>query len=307
VPQVPEKEAFFLERRGGGAAEAAMSIRVDGAGSSVVTLTLDRPERGNALTPRMMREMAQTLAGLAAEGGVRALILRGSGGRVFCSGYDLAELPGAAAGPASGGAGAAAAAGGASATGAATAGNWAERFPELTAMVRSLCDFPAPTLACVNGHAIGGGALLASLCDLRWAQEGARFQVPAVRLGVLYPLEGIRRMVALLGAARASRIFLLAEELSADEGARCGLWQELAPAEALEAKVRRAADALAAAAPLSVAGLRALLREVAEGASDATKVEALHADWTARCMESEDLKEAVAAMREKRPPRFQGR
>ncbi len=229
----------------------------------------------------MMLAFADGLA-RAAEAGVRVAIVAGGEGKAFCGGYDLTSLP-----PPD-----------------PEVDDWNSRFPELTAMLSAIERFPAPIVAAVNGAAIGGGALVAAAADLRVGQPGARFRVPAVRLGVMYPLPGIRRIVALVGLDRAARILLRGEDVSAETAAAWGLYSEVA--DDAVARAEAVAEELAQRAPLPVAGIRSILRADALGLSDEA-VRGLHTEWTRRCLGSADLAEGLAAAFERRPPKFEGR
>ncbi len=249
------------------------------------TITISNRGRGNALSTSMMLDLAGALDEASAAR-VRVAILKGGGGKAFCSGYDLSELPsGQAAEDAP--------------------DSWDDRFPELSAMLRAFEAFGAPLIAQMNGHAIGGGALVTAACDFRLAQEGARFHVPATRLGVLYPLEGLRRLVALVGLAQASEILILGDPIPAERGLAMGLFSEVASSEELEARADALATRIEQRAPLTVAGLRAILRAEALEKGDAA-IRALHHDWTTRCLGSADLAEGLRASAERRSPVFRG-
>lgn len=214
--------------------------------------------------------------------GFGALIIRGAGERAFCAGYDFASL----------------------------AEQTSERpdrvIPELMDVLAAFEQFPFPIIAALNGHAVGGGALLASLCDLRYAREGARFRIPTSRIGIVYPLAGIRRLVALVGLGRAMEVLLIADDVSSDQGVAWGLYQGVVPADELDSRVHRVARALADRAPLSIQGNTQTLRALRSGAGEET-IASLHGHWLARCVASSDLAEGLAAAAERRPPRFQGR
>lgn len=230
----------------------------------------------------MMVEFADGLA-TAAAAGVRAAVIVGGPGKAFCSGYDLSALP----------------------SPDPTVDDWDSRFPELATLLEAFDTFPAPIIAAVNGHAIGGGALIAAAADFRIAQRFSFFRIPAVRLGVLYPLPGIRRLVALVGVDRAAQILLLGDDIDADLAWQWGLYTEVVD----EGEVLRRAEAMAGhvatRAPLTVAGLRALIRADAAHLRDEA-VRALHQAWAKRCLGSADLAEGMAAAAQKRPPRFEG-
>jgi enoyl-CoA hydratase/carnithine racemase len=236
----------------------------------------------------MMVDLAAALRDSAQSDQLRVVILSGSGERAFCTGYDLQELRSAA--PDSD----------------APPDDWATNFPELTELLRAIEDCPVPMIASLGGHAIGGGALLATFCDFRVARAGVRFAVPASRLGVIYPLEGIRRLVALVGSARASSILLRAAPVDTTEGRSCGLYEEVVAAEDLDLSVDKLASDLAARAPLAVRGMRGILRGLATGLPGEDLVE-LHHQWTVRCLSSADLSEGLSAAIARREPHFEGR
>ncbi len=231
----------------------------------------------------MMVAFADGLAAASAAG-VRAAIVTGGPGKAFCSGYDLTALPNPD----------------------PTVDDWDSRFPELTAMLESLETFPAPIIAAINGHAIGGGALVVAGADFRVAQHGSFLRIPAVRLGVLYPLPGIRRLVSLVGVDRATQILLLGDDVDASVAVQWGLYTEVADADSVLRRAEEIAAHVASRAPLTVAGLRALIRADAAHAPD-DAVRALHRAWAQRCLGSADLGEGMAAAMQKRPPRFEGR
>lgn len=262
-------------------------VRLDRDGP-VAVLTLDNPTRGNALTPVMMARAAELVSGLGAEltvergVGFGALVIRGAGERAFCAGYDFASLA------------------------RETAERPQQVIPELMQVLSAFERFPFPIIAALNGHAIGGGALLASLCDLRYAREGARFRIPTSRIGIVYPLAGIRRLVSLVGIGRAMEILLVADDVSAQQGLAWGLYQGVCTTGLLDERVHRVAHALAERAPLSIQGNLQTLRALRSSASE-EDVQALHTRWLGRCVESADLAEGLAAAAERRTPRFEGR
>lgn len=236
-----------------------------------------------------MADLGVALRNAAKDERLRVVVLSGAGKRAFCTGYDLEELRSAA--PDSG---------------SSPPEDWAANFPELTELLRAIEDCPVPLIASLGGHAIGGGALLASFCDFRIARTSVRFQVPASRLGVLYPLEGIRRLVALVGSGRAASILLRAAPIDTTEGRHCGLYEEVVAAEDLDLTVDKLASDLAGRAPLAVRGMRRILRGLAMGQSAAELAE-LHQLWTTRCLSSADLSEGLSAAIARREPRFEGR
>lgn len=263
------------------------SVRLERDGP-VAVLLLDNTSRGNALTPAMMARAAELVVGLGDElreggaGTFGALIIRGVGDRAFCAGYDLAALA------------------------RETAERPQEVIPELMDVLVAFERFPFPIIAALNGAAIGGGALLASLCDLRYARRGARFCIPTSRIGIVYPLVGIRRLAAVVGLGRAMEILLVADDVTTERGLAWGLYQDVVAAELLDERVRGVALALAERAPFSLQGNVQTLRALRSGVPD-DEVAALHGRWLARCVASADLAEGLAAASQRRSPRFEGR
>jgi len=204
---------------------------------------------------------------------VRVLVLTGSGGATFCSGASLTQIE----------------------SGEMT-GLVFEQLADALASVR------VPSICALNGSVFGGGVELALCCDFRIGVEGSRMAVPAARLGICYPLGGIRRYVAALGQGVASRLLLAAEELDDREMLATGFLHRLVPLGELEAATRDLAGRLASHAPLAVQAMKRLVRDVATGAVD----EAAAGELIEGCARSEDFREGVRARREGRPPTFRG-
>ncbi|MCK6526725.1 enoyl-CoA hydratase-related protein [Myxococcota bacterium] len=271
-----------------GKAEGRIGVEERGG---VAVLTLDRPARRNALTPSMLAALVAAVEG-AGRAGARVLVLRGAGRAAFCAGLDHGEL------------GLAVRSGEGEGTGAG--GVVADPTGPLAAALRALDEFHGPTLALLNGHVVGGGGLLALACDLRYAHPGVEFTVPASRLGLVYPLEGIRKLVALVGPGRALEVLYTAEPLGAEEAARSGLYNRLFPEDSLGDEVMALAGRIASRAPLALAGTRRVVsRLLALGRDPAVEAEA---DGLFRAsLLSADAGEGIRALIERRDPRFEGR
>ena len=254
-------------------------LDLDGA---VGRVTLDHPDKGNSLTEEMMLSLAEGVPTLA-DGGARVLVIRGHG-KVFCGGYDLSRMPTAGRGRP-----------------AYTAGG----HPLMRAL-DAVEAFPGPTVAALAGHAIGGGCLLASVCDLRYATEGVKWSIPAAKLGVVYPERGVRRLVALVGLGRALELLLVAEPLPADRALAWGLFNGVDPPDSYDARLEERLDDLARRAPLAVEGVHEAVRQAVLPALDGQVRAALDA-MVQRALDSEDVGEGLAALAERRPPEFQGR
>lgn len=249
------------------------AIRLERRGR-VARITLDRPERHNALRAIDVKAMKAALDEAAADSGLRALVVTGAGDETFCAGASLSEM---ADGRMSGAV-----------------------FDTLT---DRLASHPLPTVARINGGVYGGGVELGLCCDFRVGVQGGRLTVPAARLGICYPPGGLRRYVTRLGLGLASRILLAAEELDADEMLRTGYLTHLVDREELDRRVDRLTERLVGLAPLAVRNMKRILLATASGESDMDEL----ADLVEACAASEDLREGLRAVREGRDPDFAGR
>ncbi len=239
--------------------------------------TIDRPEKRNALSADLCRQMHTVLE---ENPGLRAVVVTGAGDKAFCAGADLVVR-----------------------TEDSSGGSGDSFNPPFEAMLDALVAYPAPVIAAVNGHAIGAGMQLAVACDLRVAAPNATFGIPAAKLGVFLSPENVARLAALVGLGPARDLLLTARSLDVDEAQAVGLVQ------------RRADDALAAAlelaeevvtlAPMTVQGSKHALNLVAGDLEPATRA-AMRA-LQEQAFRSDDLREGLAAFAEKRTPRFEGR
>lgn len=240
----------------------------------VGTLLLNNPEKHNALGMVQFEGIHAALEEARGLDDLRVLVLTGSGGKTFCAGAALNELS-------SGGI----------------------RDDAFQAMTTAISDFPLPTVCSVNGNVFGGGAELALSCDFRIGVTGTRMRVPAASIGLCYPLPGIQKFVARLGPHVAKRVLVASEEMDAPELLRIGFLDKLVEPAQLDAEVQGYAQHIANLAPLAVRAMKRLLQQAAAVPID----EALAAELTEQCLESEDLQEGFAAKREKREPAFLGR
>ena len=263
------------------AALAGGKLRLDEPAPHVARLTIDNPDKRNALDHEILDALAAVLGDLEA----RCLLLTATG-RVFSAGYDIGALPKA---------------------GFAEAAEAIVAHP-FTAAIEALDAYPYPVLAALNGHAIGGGLELALSCDLRVCSAEARLGMPPARLGLIYSHTGLRKFIDALGAPRTRELFFTARNVGAREALAWGLVGEVvAEADVAGRGVELAAE-IAANAPLSLVGNKRVISALlaAEGALDPAQEAELVALRDA-CFGSEDFREGVRAFAEKRAPRWQGR
>ncbi|MBI4590444.1 MAG: enoyl-CoA hydratase/isomerase family protein [Candidatus Rokubacteria bacterium] len=250
--------------------------RADG----VVTLTLNRPERRNALSTALGHELLAALRGLALDDAARVLVLTGAG-KAFCAGGDFADIQAANADPLKAEEG---------------VGVFLEVF-------RALREIPFPSIARTNGDAVGGGCCLALGCDLKIAGLGARLALPFVNIGLAGADLGASYMLPrLVGLTRATEMLLLGQTVTAAEAAALGMIHRAVEPEALDREIGELAQRLARGPRLA---LRLTKQALAAGL-DRGLEEALAFERYAQTLaiQSPDVLEGVRAFIEKRPPRF---
>jgi len=246
------------------------------------TLTVDRPEKLNALNAEVLASLSRAIAGCETDTALRCVILTGAGEKAFVAGADIAELA------------------------RLTPLQGREHSLRGQALFDRVAGLPVPTIAAINGYAYGGGLELAMACTLRVASQTARMGLPETSLGVLPGYGGTQRLARLVGRARAFELVLTAEKgLTAAEAERIGLVNRVVPAgRALEA-ARELAGRIAANGPVACryaleAIRRGLEMPLAEG-------ELLEATLFGLCAATEDMKEGMTAFLEKRTAKFSGR
>ncbi len=249
---------------------------------SIALVTLDRQERMNALSRALVARFGEIGREIAADPEVRLVIVTGAGDKAFCAGADLKER---------------------------TAMSQDEVRALLLAYETELGwleSAAVPTLAAINGAALGGGLELALLCDFRIAAQHAVVGLPETSLGVIPGAGGTQRLAKLLGEARAKELILRAARLTAPEALILGLVNQVMPrGENFLHEVMAWADPILNGAPLAIrAALRAIrgaaTRDIREGLS-------LEREAYEQCLQSEDRLEALAAFNEKRKPVYRGR
>ncbi|MGH7500642.1 MAG: enoyl-CoA hydratase/isomerase family protein [Longimicrobiales bacterium] len=246
----------------------------------IATITINRPDKRNALNATVRREAVDALDVLRSDGATRVVILTGAGDRAFIAGADISE------------------------------------FAERTAMEqraamsgRRLFDeiaaFPKPTIAMINGFALGGGCEVALACDLRIATRSAKLGQPEIRLGLLPGGGGTQRLPRLIGPGRAARLILTGELIDAAEAERIGLVDWVADDGTLLDRTMTIARTIAGFSPIALELAKTAIRAAMEAPLSAGL--AHERDLFVAAFASEDRVEGVRAFLEKREPRFTGR
>ncbi|MFA1546959.1 enoyl-CoA hydratase/isomerase family protein [Actinomadura chokoriensis] len=256
----------------------------------VGTVTLARPGKRNAQNPQMWRELVDLGQELLADETLRCLVVTGEGPS-FSAGIDLQEGMGE------------------------LIGDWADRPPErdrflaLGMTVASTFEWiprlRCPSIAAVRGHAYGAGFQLALACDFRVFAEGARVALTETRFGLLPDMGATFRLAPLVGEARARELILLGEVVDHDEALRIGLANQVVAEDELDVAAQRLAMRLVAQPPLAVSGARRAMDAARRHDGEASLRAAV--EEQARCIVSEDFKEARQAIAEGRPPEWRGR
>jgi enoyl-CoA hydratase len=254
--------------------------RTDGRVGYIV---FNNPERHNAMSLDMWAASSRILEQYASDENVRVVVLQGAGGKAFVSGADISKFESERAN--------------------------AEAQVRYDAISKEgyegLYNFSKPTIAKITGYCIGGGMNLAACCDMRFCNDGARFGVPAAKLGLGYGFLRIERLSRIVGLPRAMEFLFTAKQYSSKEAYEMGLVQGVAADAELDALVAGVTTTISQNAPLTIALAKASAREIAkpESEQDHAKLEKM----AKACFDSEDYQEGRRAFMEKRKPVFKGK
>ena len=247
----------------------------------VALVTLDRPDALNALNRALLTELRDRLAEVAEDAEVRAVVLTGAGDRAFAAGADIKEME-----PMS----------------VDEARAWGALGHECGRLLETM---PKPTIAAVNGFALGGGCELALACDVRYASANARLGQPEANIGIIPGWGGTQRLARAVGIGMAKELIYSGRMVDAEEALRIGLVNAVFPPEEVLERALELAGSLAAKSPLVLAAAKELANRSLQGDLDAALDD--EAERFAQLFGSEDQKEGMRAFVEKREPRFTGR
>jgi enoyl-CoA hydratase len=246
----------------------------------VGVITINRPDKLNALNIKTRAEGAAALDELREDEGVRVVVITGAGEKAFVAGADIAEFQGRTA---------------------------VTQRDVMTArsLFTAVDTFPKPVIAMINGYCLGGGCELALSCDLRIASDAARFGQPEIKLGIIPGGGGTQRLTRLVGEGKAMELILTGDMIDAQTAFSLGLVNTVVPAADLEAKTMELANRIAEMSPVALR----MAKEAVKAASRSNLDEGLRreVDLFALCFSSEDKDEGVRAFLEKRRPDFKGR
>src|SRR6267142_2543672 len=246
----------------------------------VALITINRPDKRNALHIKTREEGAALLEELRNDSSVRVVVITGAGDKAFIAGADIAEFAGRTA--------------------------LMQRAVMLERSLFTAIDsFPKPVIAMINGYCLGGGNELALACDIRIASETASFGQPEINLGIIPGGGGTQRLTRLVGEGKAMELILTGDIIDAQSAYAIGLVNTVVPADQLELKTMEIANRIAAKSPIALS----LAKEAVKLASRSNLDEGLRreVDLFALCFSTEDKNEGVSAFLEKRKPAFKGR
>lgn len=247
---------------------------------SVAVMTINRPDKLNALNQQVHIDGVAALDELRTDDSVRVVVLTGAGEKAFVAGADISEFADH------------------------TPVTQRNQFKERT-LFNTIDSFPKPVIAMINGFCLGGGNELALACDMRIASENSKFSQPEINLGIMCGGGGTQRLARLIGEGRAMEMCLSGDMIDAATAHKFGLVNHVFPADQLESETLRIAAKIAEKAPIALQ----LTKEAVKFAAKSNLDEGLRreVDLFAICFSTEDKQEGVAAFLEKRKPTFKGR
>jgi enoyl-CoA hydratase/carnithine racemase len=263
---------------------AGGKLVLDRPAEAVARLTIDNPERRNALDHEILDALAEALPQLDRGIETRCVLITGAP-PIFSAGYDIATIP----------------------------DETFERDAEALVAhpfhgaMEAISNHPWPTVAAINGHCLGGGLELAITCDLRICAAGAKLGMPPARLGLIYGHTGLRKFLDTVGLARTKELFLTGRNFEAARAEHFGLVNEVVGDERLAAESVRLAAAIAANAPLSMRGNKHAIDLLNASPVLSDQQEAGLVALRESCFSSEDFREGIRAFGEKRQPQWTGR
>lgn len=256
--------------------EGSVRYETDGG---VATVVFDRPEARNAMTWGMYEELSQIVEAIGADEDVRVAVFRGAGGKAFVAGTDIGQFT--------------------EFEGEEEGLRYERR---IEALIGGLERVPVPTVAAVEGYAVGGGFAIAAVCDIRICTPDARFGLPIARtVGNCLSMENYARLVGLLGVSRTKKMLLTAELMSAEDALAAGFVAEVVPRESLEERVGELCERLIRNAPITMRVTKEAIRRIEAALRPEGE------DLIREAYGSRDFKEGVSAFLEKRRPEWTGR
>jgi enoyl-CoA hydratase/carnithine racemase len=263
---------------------ASGKLVLDRPAEAVARITIRNPSKRNALDHEILDGIATLMAELDDGISTRCVILAGSEG-MFSAGYDIGDIPDEV---------------------------FAEEAERLVAhpfsrAIEAVEAFPFPTLAAINGHALGGGLELALTCDLRIAARGTKLGMPPAKLGLIYSHTGLQKFIDAVGPARTRELFFTGRNVDADRAEQIGLVHEVVEPDSTDDTAVELAAEIAGNAPISLRGNKEMIDKLVGFARLSEEEERAAIALRLSSFSTQDFREGVRAFGEKRKPRWQGR
>lgn len=250
---------------------------------SVLTISFNRPEKRNLVTPEMLNHLRDTLNSKEIRQTVRCVIIRGEGWGAFSSGYDIHSI------------------------GENDMIKNHEGTNHLPLAARSIEDFPYPVIAMMNGHAFGAGLEIAVSCDFRICVDNAKFGMPPAKLGVIYSYTGIRKFLNLIGTGYTKEMFLIGNPVDSVKAERIGLVNIVKTKQEIEEYTYKLAGEIAGNAPLSMKNMKFAINKWQQNQNLSDAENNTLVEMILDVQNSSDYKEGQKAFSEKRKPVFSGK
>jgi len=250
---------------------------------SILTITLNNPDKRNVLSPTMLNELRDTLLSFSSDTDTRCVVVRGAGGKAFSSGYDIKALKD---------------------------DDMMREFGSghpLEECFSAIDDFPYPVIAMMNGHTFGAALELAVTCDLRVCVDTAQIGIPPAKLGVVYSFSGTKKFLNLIGPAYTKELFLRGHIIDASRAEKMGLVNYVVKESLVEEFTYKLAIEISENAPLSLSTMKKLIHIWQRNQNISAEDEMLIKSMFEKVQDSVDYKEGQKAFEEKRKPQFKGK
>jgi enoyl-CoA hydratase len=253
---------------------------------NIATVILHHPEKRNSLTPDMLEQIEEVFTGFCRDDSIRTVVIRGSGDRTFCSGYDIRSLP------------------------VKVKSKELEEMKEknpLERALKSIEGYPYPVIAMLNGHAFGAGCELAVTCDFRIGADDIQVGMPPAKIGIVYSASGLKRFIQTIGLRSTKEMFYTGDLFSGSKLTDAGLVDYLVSRDQLESFTYDLAARISGNAPLALKGTKKIIHMLMQRGNLSQEDQRAAVLLAEKAFQSDDLKEGQVAFFERRKPVFTGK